>query len=69
MLTLRLVGGISYFAPREGWACDNVVNFEVGSYCASPIQRNAELGIVARSGIRHHRQCQRNGPIGPLACP
>ena len=39
MLTWRLVGGISYFAPREGWACDNVVNFEVGSYCESLILR------------------------------
>ena len=27
---LTLGGGISYFAPRVGWACDNVVNFEVG---------------------------------------
>lgn len=26
---LTLGGGISYFAPRVGWACDNVANFEV----------------------------------------
>ena len=39
ILTWSVVGGISYFAPREGWACDNVVNFEVGSYCESLIQR------------------------------
>ena len=26
---LTLGGGISYFAPRVGWACDNVVNLEV----------------------------------------
>ena len=26
---LTLGGGISYFLPRVGWACDNVVNFEV----------------------------------------
>ncbi|KAH6704289.1 FAD binding domain protein [Leptodontidium sp. MPI-SDFR-AT-0119] len=26
---LTLGGGISYFAPRVGWACDNVVNFEI----------------------------------------
>jgi FAD/FMN-containing dehydrogenase len=26
---LLLGGGISYFGPRVGWACDNVVNFEV----------------------------------------
>jgi FAD/FMN-containing dehydrogenase len=26
---LMLGGGISYFAPRVGWACDNVANFEV----------------------------------------
>jgi FAD/FMN-containing dehydrogenase len=28
---LTLGGGISYFAPRVGWACDNVANFEVRS--------------------------------------
>ena len=68
MLTWRLVGGISYFAPREGWACDNVVNFEVGFYCESLIQRDAEPGTVARSRIRHHRQRQRHCPNGSLAC-
>jgi FAD/FMN-containing dehydrogenase len=26
---LLLGGGISHFSPRVGWACDNVVNFEV----------------------------------------
>ena len=26
---LTLGGGISYFTPRVGFACDNVVNFEV----------------------------------------
>jgi FAD/FMN-containing dehydrogenase len=26
---LTLGGGISYFGPRVGWACDNVVNYEV----------------------------------------
>ncbi|MCJ1286454.1 hypothetical protein MMC26_005799 [Xylographa opegraphella] len=26
---LTLGGGISYFAPRVGWACDTVVNFEI----------------------------------------
>ena len=26
---LLLGGGISHFAPRVGWACDNVINFEV----------------------------------------
>ncbi|MCJ1317048.1 hypothetical protein MMC15_002369 [Xylographa vitiligo] len=26
---LTLGGGISYFAPRVGWACDNVVNLEI----------------------------------------
>ncbi|MCJ1240213.1 hypothetical protein MMC14_008213 [Varicellaria rhodocarpa] len=26
---LTLGGGISYFLPRVGWACDNVVNFEI----------------------------------------
>ena len=26
---LLLGGGISYYGPRVGWACDNVVNYEV----------------------------------------
>lgn len=26
---LLLGGGIAHFSPRVGWACDNVVNFEV----------------------------------------
>ncbi len=26
---LMVGGGISHFSPRVGWACDNVVNFEV----------------------------------------
>lgn len=39
MLTCPLVGGISYFAPREGWACDNVINFEVGSLRECLLQR------------------------------
>lgn len=38
-LTFPLVGGISYFAPREGWACDNVVNFEVSSMRECLVQR------------------------------
>lgn len=28
---LTLGGGISYIGPRVGWACDNVLNFEVRS--------------------------------------
>jgi hypothetical protein len=31
-------GRISYFAPRVGWACDNVVNFEV-CLASSPISK------------------------------
>lgn len=26
---LLIGGGISHFSPRRGWACDNVVNYEV----------------------------------------
>lgn len=36
---LSFAGGISYFAPREGWACDNVVNFEVSILHVIPDQR------------------------------
>ena len=37
---LLLGGGISHFSPRVGWACDNVVNFEVSnpqSICPLPV--------------------------------
>lgn len=28
---LLLGGGIAHFSPRVGWACDNIVGFEVSS--------------------------------------
>ncbi|KUJ13466.1 FAD-binding domain-containing protein [Mollisia scopiformis] len=38
---LTLGGGISYFGPRVGWACDNVVNFETQIVLASGQLTNA----------------------------
>lgn len=38
---LTIGGGISYFAPREGWACDNVVNFEIVLASGAIVNANA----------------------------
>jgi FAD/FMN-containing dehydrogenase len=40
---LTLGGGISYFAPRVGWACDNVANFEVCLRRASGSSSSANI--------------------------
>ena len=37
-----LGGGISYFAPRVGWACDNVVNFEIALASGHLVNANAK---------------------------
>ncbi|CAD6587001.1 MAG: hypothetical protein ASARMPREDX12_002569 [Alectoria sarmentosa] len=44
---LTLGGGISYFAPREGWACDNVVNFQIVLASGAVVNANA----TARSDL------------------
>ncbi|KIM95870.1 hypothetical protein OIDMADRAFT_106059 [Oidiodendron maius Zn] len=38
---LTLGGGISYFAPRVGWACDNVANFEIVLASGKLVNANA----------------------------
>ncbi|OCL04578.1 FAD binding domain protein [Glonium stellatum] len=38
---LTLGGGISYFAPRVGWACDNAVNFELVLASGEIVDANA----------------------------
>ena len=45
---LTLGGGISYFAPRVGWTCDTVVNFEVRGQ-DNPCYMN--LGLLFRSSL------------------
>ncbi|MCJ1454568.1 hypothetical protein MMC28_004921 [Mycoblastus sanguinarius] len=40
---LTLGGGISYFAPREGWSCDNVVNFEIVLASGTIVNANATV--------------------------
>ncbi|KAF2727877.1 FAD-binding domain-containing protein [Polyplosphaeria fusca] len=79
---LLLGGGISYFAPRVGWACDNVVNFEIALASGQLINANAtfnqdlfkalkgggnNFGIVTRFDLATFNQ----GPIlaGPISSP
>ncbi|KAK2591832.1 hypothetical protein QQS21_010471 [Conoideocrella luteorostrata] len=38
---LLLGGGISHFTTKVGWACDNVVNYEIVLSCGKIIQSNA----------------------------
>lgn len=40
---LTLGGGISYFLPQVGWACDNVLNFEVSTSHLNPYKTEADL--------------------------
>lgn len=51
-----LGGGISFYAPRRGWACDDVINFEV-----SVMRRLQFLAILTvslgRACLRSHYQC------------
>ncbi|GAB1314600.1 6-hydroxy-D-nicotine oxidase [Madurella fahalii] len=51
---LTLGGGISYFSGRRGWACDNVVNFEVvlssGAVVNASPTRNRDLFWALRGG-------------------
>ncbi|KAI0808880.1 FAD-binding domain-containing protein [Xylaria sp. FL0064] len=51
---LTLGGGISYFGPRYGWACDNVKNFEVvlanGSIVNANEKENPRLLWALRGG-------------------
>lgn len=69
-----LGGGISYFAPRQGWGCDTVMNYVVilanGSIVNANLQENPDLlwalrggtnnfGIVVRVDLRPFQQ----GPI------
>lgn len=54
---LTLGGGISYFAPQVGWACDNVVNFEVNAQVQF---LGFSADISDRPSIRKTRQRQRN---------
>jgi FAD/FMN-containing dehydrogenase len=63
---LTLGGGISYFAPRVGWTCDNVVNFEV--YPISiPLSQSAYKRD--RPSLRKARQCQCHFIARPVPGP
>jgi FAD/FMN-containing dehydrogenase len=48
-------GGISAFSPSRGWACDNVVNFQVVLAFGEIVDANdsneyADLSIVLKGG-------------------
>ncbi|KAK0634024.1 putative oxidoreductase [Immersiella caudata] len=51
---LTLGGGISFFSPRYGWACDSVANFEVvladGSVVNANEEENRDLLVALRGG-------------------
>ncbi|KAK4442555.1 putative oxidoreductase [Podospora aff. communis PSN243] len=51
---LTLGGGISFFSPRYGWACDSVVNFEVvladGAVVNANEDENRDLLVALRGG-------------------
>jgi len=51
---LTIGGGISFFSPRYGWACDSVTNFEVvladGSVVNANEEENRDLLIALRGG-------------------
>lgn len=54
---LLLGGGISYFGPRFGWACDGIVNFEVvlanGSVTNANENENPDLLWALRGGTNN----------------
>ncbi|KAJ4291704.1 hypothetical protein N0V90_009599 [Kalmusia sp. IMI 367209] len=75
---LTIGGGISYFGPRYGWACDMVTNFEVVLYNGSIINANDDenpdllwalrggsgnLGIVTRVKLQAFEQEQIWGGV------
>lgn len=46
---LLVGGGIAHFAPRVGWACDGVVNFEVSQASDRGISQAVRLIMLTRS--------------------
>lgn len=54
---LTLGGGISYFGPRSGWACDSVTNFEVvlanGTLVNANDDENHDLSWALRGGTNN----------------
>jgi FAD/FMN-containing dehydrogenase len=51
---LSITGGISYFSPRKGFACDNVKNFEIVLFSGLKVNANAkdhsDLWLALRGG-------------------
>lgn len=47
-------GGISYFSARKGFACDNVVNYEVvlagGQVVSANAEENSDLWVALKGG-------------------
>ena len=50
----RVIGGISYFSPRKGFACDNVVNYEIvladGRIVNANARTNSDLWLALKGG-------------------
>ncbi|PWY85927.1 FAD-binding domain-containing protein [Aspergillus heteromorphus CBS 117.55] len=69
-----LAGGLSLLSPREGFACDNVVNFEIVLPCGTTVHANAnhrrDLFLALRGGGNNFgvvtRFDMRTFPQGPL---
>jgi FAD/FMN-containing dehydrogenase len=53
----ELIGGISFFSPERGWACDSVVNFEVviapGEVINANATSNTDLFIALKGGLNN----------------
>lgn len=63
---LTLGGGISYWAPRVGWTCDNVVNFEVSLLYV--FQLGLQLTPLDCPCIWRAHQCECKFSTRPLPC-
>lgn len=60
-----LQGGISFYAPRRGWACDDVVNYEVSVTRTSWLKTHSNF-LPGRSCFWKSGQCQCQLQLGPL---
>ncbi|KAL6238694.1 hypothetical protein BDW75DRAFT_246771 [Aspergillus navahoensis] len=73
---LALAGGLSFFSSREGFICDNVLNYEVvlasGAIVNANASENRNLWIALRGGGNNFgvvtRFDMRTFPQGPLWC-
>jgi FAD/FMN-containing dehydrogenase len=54
---MTLLGGLSFFSSREGFVCDNVVNYEIvlasGEIVNANADQNSDLWIALRGGANN----------------